>query len=139
MKTLLAPIFEASKSEELQNFSFGTALIENVINPNFQFILGNIIVDKEFNEKTTYVYKIEVNGMTPKFIFIDPKQTTQFLSIDDLELSLDARKTVDLNWAAKKYESQAFGFDIEHSVDTIKEGEYLTETPFLPFTSGPTN
>ena len=132
---LLSPLFDKSNPEELKNFSFGTALIENIINPEFQFILGNIIVDKSFNKNKTYVYKIEVKGMAPYFIFIDPKQVTKYSSINDLNLSLDQKKTVDVEWSAKRYEKEAFGFDIEHSVDEIKGGDFLTEIPYLPFKS----
>jgi len=132
---LLSPLFEKSNSKELENFSFGTALIENIINPEFQFILGNIIVDKSYNKNKTYVYKIEIKGMAPYYIYIDPKQNSKYSSINDLSLSLDQQKTVDVEWSATLYEKEAFGFDIEHSVDKIKDGEYLTKIPYLPFKS----
>ncbi|MFT6246334.1 MAG: hypothetical protein ACJAXI_003112, partial [Crocinitomicaceae bacterium] len=71
-------------------------------------------------------------GFDPAFVFIDSKKPTQFSAIDDLSLNLDEKKTVDIEWAAKKYEKESFGYDIEHSVDKITEGTYLTENPFLP-------
>lgn len=135
MSALLDPLFEKKGSAELENFAFGTALIENIVNPSFQFVLGNIVVDKSFKKNKTYVYKIEVAGFETAFITINTKKQTVYSSINDLELSLDAKKTVDLEWMAKRYEKEAFGFQIEHSIDEIQEGNYLTETPFLPFTS----
>jgi len=134
-KTLLDPLFESSNPKELENFAFGTALIENIINPRFQFVLGNITVDKEFEKNKTYVYKVEVKGMSPYYIFVDPKSTTTYLDINDLTLSLDKKKVVDIEWSSKRYEKEAFGFDIEHSIDKASEGEFLTEVPYLPFKS----
>lgn len=135
IETLLEPIYSSTTSDELMNFAFGTALIENVVNPKFQYILGNIIVDKEFDESKPYVYKVAIKGLEDSYIAINPKLRTKYSDIDDLTLKLDQKKTVDLEWSANRYEKEAFGFEIEHSMDEIVEGEYINETPFLPFKS----
>lgn len=134
-KTLLSPIYDSGNSDELENFAFGTALIENIINPNFQYILGNINVDKDFEKNKSYVYKIEIKGLASQYMFVDSKSITSYLEINDLSLSLDKKKVVDIEWSSDLYSKEAFGFDIEHSIDKIKEGEFLDDKPYLPFKS----
>ena len=70
---LIEPVYEKDLPKELVDFTFGAALSENVISPDFQFVLGNIVVDKSFNKKESYVYKIEIEGFDNAYVYIDPK------------------------------------------------------------------
>ena len=132
---LLETVYENNLPETLLDFSFASAISENVINPDFQFVLGNIFVDKSYSKKETYVYKISVNGFDANYVFIDPKSETSYPIIADASLSLDKKKVAELIWNKKTYENFALGYDIEHSMDKQKEGAFLDTLPFIPFSS----
>lgn len=132
---LLEPVLTPVDDEKQSNFSFGLALFENITSPTFQYILGNILVDKEYEKSKKYAYKIEVKNEKPIYVFIDPTKKTTYSEISDLNLSLDKKKVVNVEWNSKNYSKEAFGFLVEHSIDKIKEGTYLTEKPYLPFKS----
>jgi len=132
---LLEPFILGDIHEDAKNFAFGTAIIENIINPNFQFIVGNIFVDKDDHKKKTYVYKIEIYDSKPLFIKVNASKKTNYSSISDFKLSLDKRKTVNIEWSYSLYEKEALGYDIEHSIDKKKGGDNLLDSPYLPFKS----
>jgi len=134
-KALIESVYTNNLEQELIDFAFSSALSENVVNPNFQFVLGNILVDKTFNKKETYVYKIEVKGFEDTYVFINPKVLTSYPSIENVSLTLDKKKTAELIWNKKDYEILSFGYDIEHSMDQEKEGNYLDTLPFIPFST----
>ena len=130
---LLEPVMDWF-SEEQQNFAYGTTVIENISNPDFQYILGNLLIDKSFEKNKTYAYKIEVEGVRPAYVFVDTKKKTNYSSIA-LSLELDQKKTVVCSWDFKRIEKESFAFDIEHSVGEPKEDSFLTDVPYMPFTS----
>ena len=132
---LIESVYENNLEQELIDFSFSAAISENVVNPNFQFVLGNIITDKSFNKKETYVYKIEVKGFEDAFVYINPKELTSYPSIENISLTLDKKKSTELIWNKKDYEKYSFGYNIEHSMDEQKEGTFLDTIPFIPFSS----
>ena len=132
---LLETVYENNLPETLLDFSFASALSENVINPDFQFVLGNIFVDKSYSKKETYVYRITVDGFEACYVFIDPKTETSYPGIADVSLSLDKKKVAELIWNKKTYENLALGYDIEHSMDKEKDGAFLDTLPFIPFSS----
>lgn len=131
--TLLDPILNGA-NEEQQNFAFGTVLVENVSNPDFQELLGNVLVDKSFDRGTKYVYKIQLQNRDPLFISIDPKNVTEYSNID-LSLELDQKTTVVASWNYADIIKESFAFQIEHSVGKKQEGSYVSEQPFMPFKS----
>lgn len=135
IKILLEPLFTSNILPEQKNFAIGTIVIENVISRDFQFVLGNIIVDKEFDKEKSYVYKIQLDNYKSLFIAINAKSETDYSPIDKFSIKLDQRKTVDLLWDSKPISSQAFGFNIEHTLDTLSKLNSLTEKPYLPFKS----
>lgn len=134
-KALLEPILEGSKDAEQQNFAMLTATIENMINPSFQSILGNVLIDREFDKNKTYVYKIEIDKLAPSYIFVDAYQNTFYSEIPDFELSLDRKKTVAVAWNSNAVQKEALGFFVEHSMDKQIEGSYLNDLPHIPFKS----
>ena len=134
-KVLLEPFMEKDFPNDQKNFPFGTAIIENVINPDFQFIVGNIIVDKSFSKNKTYVYKVTIKEEAPLYIFIDHSKKTKYSSIESFKLSLDKKKVVSIEWDSKKYQKESLGYDIEHSIDNKNNKEDLLELPYLPFRS----
>ena len=87
-KALLEPILEGSNDAEQQNFAMLTATVENMINPRFQTVLGNVLIDREFDKNKTYVYKIEIDKLAPSYIYVDAYQNTFYSEIPDFELSL---------------------------------------------------
>ncbi|MDG1330928.1 MAG: hypothetical protein P8P74_01250, partial [Crocinitomicaceae bacterium] len=50
---LIEPFLTGNSSEEEKNFAKITAMIENMVNPRFQYVFGNILVDKEFDKSKT--------------------------------------------------------------------------------------
>jgi hypothetical protein len=56
--TLLSPFYEGTNDPVEENFAFGLSVIENVVNPQFQYVAGNIFVDKTFTRGKSYFYKI---------------------------------------------------------------------------------
>ena len=108
---LLETVYENNLPETLLDFSFASALSENVINPDFQFVLGNIFVDKSYSKKETYVYRITVDGFEACYVFIDPKTETSYPGIADVSLSLDKKKVAELIWNKKTYENLALGYE----------------------------
>ena len=104
---LLETVYENNLPETLLDFSFASAISENVINPDFQFLLGNIFVDKSYSKKETYVYNISVNGFDANYVFIDPKSETSYPIMADASLSLDKKKVAELIWNKKTYENFA--------------------------------
>lgn len=134
-QALLEPLVEGTSNAEEQNFAMLTNTIENMVNPHFQFIVGNILVDKEIDKNKTYVYKIEIEGIKPTFIYVDAYQNTFYSNIDEFELSLDRKRTVVVEWNSKAVQKESLGFLIEHSMDEQREGTYLNELPHIPFKS----
>ncbi len=134
-KALLEPILNGSNDEEAQNFAVLTNTIENMINPRFQFVLGNILVDREMDKNKTYVYKIEVEKLAPAYIYVDAYQNTFYSEIPEFELSLDRRRTVMVEWNSNAIQKESLGFYVEHSIDKQKEGSFINELPHIPFKS----
>lgn len=134
-KTLLEPLLEATNNEEARNFAMLTNTIETMVNPRYQFVFGNILVDKDFDRSKTYVYKIEVEKLAPAYIYVDAYQNTFYSNIEEFDLSLDRKRTVMVEWNSNAVQTEALGFFVEHSVDTQKEGAFLQEIPYIPFKS----
>lgn len=134
-KTVFEPLFTPNLVPQQKNVALGTIAIENVTNKTSQFILGNCIVDKEFSRDKQYIYKIEFEKYKPLFIAINPASTTRYPLIQDVTISLDKRKIIDLKWDAKPLNKYVFGFNIEHTIDTTIAPTLLTPKPYLPFTS----
>jgi hypothetical protein len=133
-KTLLEPVIEGIKDKEQANFVVMTNVIENMVNPRFQSVVGNVLFDAEFDRSKTYVYKIEIKGLAPLYTFIDPKARTQFAQIE-ASLTLDKKKIVSIEWDSKAVADQSLGFYVEHSMDEPSDGEYLDKLPFIPFST----
>ena len=134
-KALLEPILEGATDKEQENFSMLTATVENTVNPRFQTVLGNMLVDTDFDKTKTYVYKIEIDKLPPSYIYVDARMNTSYSQIPEFSLSLDRKKTVMVEWNSNAVQKEALGFLIEHSVDTQIEGSYLSELPHIPFKS----
>lgn len=132
-KVLIEPILNGTTDEEQQNFAMLTATVENMVNPRFQIVLGNIIVDTDFDKKATYVYRIEIKDVPTAYVFVDASQETFYSQIPEYTLSLDRKKTVMVEWNSNAVEKEALGFLIEHSMDKKREGNYLTDLPHIPF------
>jgi hypothetical protein len=132
-KALVEPILDGTTDKEQQNFAMLTATVENMVNPNFQVVLGNILIDTDFDKKATYVYKIEIKDVPTSYIYVDTYQETFYSEISDFDLSLDRKKTVSVQWNSNAVQKEALGFLIEHSMDKKREGSYLSELPHIPF------
>lgn len=133
MATLLDPIVDPLP-EEAQNFAFGSVIIENVTQPLFQYELGNLIVDTDFEKRKKYAYRIEIKNADPIYAFVDASEKTTFTE-PTITLKLDRKKTVVCTWDMASIREEAFAFDIEHAVSNIKNAERLLEEPYLPFKS----
>lgn len=133
MATLLEPVLEWAPKEE-QNFAFGAVLIENVTNSQFQYVLGNLIVERDLDKSKKYAYRIEVEGVKPVYVFIDPSAKTQYPTLE-LELELDQKKTVVCSWNYDDVQKDAFAFDVHHSIADSTHLEMLFDKPYLPFKS----
>lgn len=134
-ETLVEPLVKKTNNSEEQNFAVLTATVENMVNPSFQFFLGNILVDKDFDKNKTYVYKIEIDGLDPSYIKVDAGAKTNYSSIPEFTLNLDRKKTVMVEWNSNAVQKDALGFKVEHSMDSKKEGSYLNDLPHIPFKS----
>jgi hypothetical protein len=134
-KTLLEPILNSNGNKDQEDFAMLTATVENMVNPRFQYVLGNILVDKNFDKSKTYVYKIEIDKLAPNYVFVDASEITSYSSIPEFELSLDRRRTVMVEWNSNAVEKEALGFLVEHSMDKQIEGTYLSDLPYIPFKS----
>jgi len=134
-QAILEPIIEGSTDKEQQNFALLTNTVENMVNPRFQTVLGNVLIDKEFDKNKTYVYKIEVETLTPVYLYIDANRNTVYSKIEEFELSLDRKRTVVVEWNSNAVQKESLGFLIEHSMDEEREGTYLSELPHIPFKS----
>lgn len=134
-RTLLEPILEGSNSKEQQNFAMLTTTIENMVTPHFQAVLGNILVDTDYDKSKTYVYKIEIQNLPTSYIYVDAYQNTFYSEVPEFSLSLDRKKTVMVQWNSNAVQKESLGFLIEHSMDEQIEGSYLNELPHIPFKS----
>lgn len=132
---LLSPFIDGVSDKTEKNFAFGTAVIENVINPKFQYIVGNIIVDKDFKTSNSYYYKIDVGGLKPVFLFVEANKKTSYAKISDFSLKLDKKKTVEIEWEYKSISKEAFGFKIFHAIDNTNTFNDLLPETYLPFKS----
>lgn len=132
-KLLLEPILDNAADKEQQGFAMLTTTIENMVNPRFQFVLGNALLDSEADKTTSYVYKVEIKGIPTSYIFVDASQKTSYSAIPEFSLALDAKKTVMIEWNSNAVQKEALGFLVEHSMDTQKEGAYLSKLPHIPF------
>lgn len=131
---ILEPFLLGNKEKEQLNFAFGATVIENVINPDFQYVMGNALMDREITAGNTYAYKIEVQGMKTAYIRVNSDDRTSYPALS-ASLSLDQKKTVEVTWNLEAVRAFAFGFDIEHSIGSEQAGDFLNEKPHLPFSS----
>ncbi len=133
LATFLEPIITPVSKEE-ENYVFGMLVIENVTHPGFQFQLGNVLSDTDFNKKKKYAYQIIIGDASPVYAFVNANKETQFTT-PALELNLDKKKTVVCSWDLKSTQNEAFAFDVEHAVENVKNAENLLNAPYLPFKS----
>jgi fibronectin type 3 domain-containing protein len=133
--TLLSPFYERSNDAEEENFAFGTAVIENVINPKFQFITGNIFVDKSYIQGKSYYYKIVIQNLPALYIFVNTSVTTNHGKIPSFNLSLDQKKTAEVIWDYQAIKKIAFGFNVFHAIDDTSSYSNLLNETYLPFRS----
>lgn len=131
---LLSPYFDEDKLEEgIKNYAFALSLVANLSEPDFQFICGNIFIDKDFDKKKKYAY--EITAGKEKFrILIDPNQITKYTSVD-FNLTLDKKKTIDIEWKSKNYNQEFFGFHVEKAITNKNDFKPINKEPYLPFRS----
>lgn len=132
---ILEPILEGTNDKEQQDFAMLTATVENMVNPRFQSVMGNIVVDTDFDKTQSYVYKIEVYGHVPAYIWVDASKNTSYSSIPEFELSADRKRTVVAEWNSNAISEESFGFYVEHSMDDKTIGSFINELPYVPFKS----
>lgn len=131
---LFDPVLNWASEEDARNFAFGTNVIMNITDPNVQAVMQNFIVDTSFDPSKTYAYKIEVKGVKPAYIFVDPKEKTLTKDVK-LSLELDAKKTVVCHWNRDELMEVSFAYDIFHSVSDTTDSNLLLDNPFFPFTT----
>ena len=131
---LFDPVLNWASEEAERNFAFGTNVIMNITDPNIQAIMQNIIVDTSFDPAKKYAYKIEVKGVAPAYIFVDPSIETQTQDVK-LSLELDAKKTVVCHWNREELMEVSFAYDIYHAITDTTISELLLDNPFFPFTT----
>lgn len=131
---LFDPVLNWASEEVERNFAFGSNVIMNITDPNIQAVMQNFIVDTEFDPTKKYAYKIEVKGVKPAYIFVDPsiRTTTQDVK---LTLNLDQKKTVVCHWNREELMDVSFAYDIYHSITDTTDSALLLENPFFPFTT----
>lgn len=134
-QTLLSPFYERSYNSEEENFAFGSAIIENVINPRFQFVTGNIFVDKNYIQGKSYYYKIVIQDLPVLYIFVNTSVITNSGKVESFDLTLDQKKTVEVAWDYQAVKDIAFGFDIFHAIDDTTSYSNLLNETYLPFRS----
>lgn len=132
---LMEPIKLGATENEEKNFALGMNFIENSINPNYQYVLGNIFVDKKIKKNTIYCYQISVSKSKKYRVLINTANRTVYRKEIDLKLTLDRKKTVVIDWNNNELEKEVVGYTIDHSISNNKNPKSVLEQPYLGFKS----
>jgi len=131
---LLEPVVNWVADREQQNFAFGSNVIMNVTDPEVQKLLGNLIVDTEFDASKSYVYRVEVTGVPTAYVAVDASEFTVYPKIKT-SLVLDQHKDVAVSWNYTQLQNDAFAFDVLHAEGDTSEVTNLLGEPYFPFTT----
>lgn len=132
---LMEPIKLGATELEEKNFALGTNFIENSINPDYQYVLGNIFVDRDIKKNTVYCYQITVGDSKKHRIIVNTSKPTVYSKQVDLKLSLDKKKTVTVEWNNNELTKEVVGYTIDHSVSNNKNPESVLDQPYIGFKS----
>lgn len=131
--TVLDP-FTAAKtpeSKEGRDFAFALAVLELTVSDALSSAVGcQLTVTTESGKR--YGFRITVKGLAPVFAEVSTSELTNYPAISDFTAKLDRKKTVELTWTAKQYQSYGYAFHIEKSLDSPKSGSHLMATPYFP-------
>lgn len=119
------------KSEQDKNLAFSLAMIEALISSSFQFDIGIALTDTP-KKDMKFIYLIKNESGASWMIEANTISPSEYPAIQ-FDLSLDKRKTVDIDWYSSNYEGEYFGYIIEKSVGDSTSKTLLTKKPYLPF------
>lgn len=131
--TVLDP-FTAAKTPETKegrDFAFALAVLELTVSEELSRAVGCQLTASTKPGKR-YGFRITVKGLAPVFVEVDADGITTYPAITDFTAKIDRKKTVELTWTAKQYQSYGYAFQIEKSLDNPKPGTHLTATPYFP-------
>lgn len=131
--TILDP-FTAAKTpdtKESRDFAFALAVLELTVSEGLSRAVGCQLTASTKPGKR-YGFRITVKGLAPVFAEVDADNITTYPAISDFTAKIDRKKTVELTWTAKQYQSYGYAFHVEKSIDAPKPGTHLTETPYFP-------
>jgi len=133
-QALLEPLLQKEKpaSDEAKNYAFALAILENSVSESFGELLGCQLKDASISKGKTYAYRIQIDGVKTAYAVISTGDLTEYPKIDNFTVSLDQKKAVELRWNSKKYQELGYGFQLEKSIDSPKEGNYMTAQPYVP-------
>jgi len=136
-QALLEPFMqkEIPTNAEATNYAFALAILENSISESFGELMGCQLKDEGISKGKTYAYRIRIEGLKTAYAIVSTNDLTEYPKIDNFSISLDQKKAVELKWNSKKYQEFGYGFQLEKSVDSPKEGTYLTTQPYVPVKS----
>ncbi|MDH4472531.1 MAG: hypothetical protein QE487_07965 [Fluviicola sp.] len=133
MLALIDPFTAAAPAAEKENrdFAFALAVLEITVSDALSNAVGCQLTVQTKKGKR-YGFRISMKGLPTAFIEVNTDEPTKYPTIADFEAKIDRKKTVELTWTAKKYQSYGYAFWLEKSVDAPKSGTYLTQTPYFP-------
>jgi fibronectin type 3 domain-containing protein len=135
--SLLDPFLSSNSpdNEESKNFAFALAVLDCSISKETGIVIGCTYTDQTAEKGKTYAYRIRVKNAPDGFIVVQTGELTTYPKIENVTLLLDRKNTVELRWQARKTKAFGYGFQLEKSLDSPKEGNYLTQTPYVPVRS----
>lgn len=117
-----------------RDFAFALAVLEITVSDALSNAVGcQLTVQTQKGKR--YGFRISIKGLPIAFTEVNTDEPTKYPPIADFEAKIDRKKTVELTWTAKQYQSYGYAFWLEKSVDAPKSGTYLTETPYFPVRS----
>lgn len=135
-QALLEPfLIGTAPSDEAKNYMYALAILENSISEAFGELIGSQYTDGSIEKGKTYAYRIKIEGVETAYALVSTNDLTEYPKIDNFSISLDQKKAVELKWNSKKYQELGYGFQLEKSIDSPKEGTYLTAQPYVPVRS----
>ncbi len=137
LKLLLEPFLAEAvqNNAEAKNFAFALAVLDCSVSKETGMVIGCTLTDESVEKGKTYAYRIRVKNTPDGFIAVQTGEVTSYPKIENVTLTLDRKNTVEMRWQARNTKAFGYGFLLEKSLDAPKEGNYLTQTPYVPVRS----
>lgn len=132
LTVLMSPFVEpVNLTTEEKDFSFLLASVENSCSNLISEYSGLYFRDETIEPNSKYVYKIVSGQSKPVYFSISTDKYTAYPHLTIDSLSIDRKKTVEIQFETRKQLAFGFGYYIERSEGDTLHGKVLNSLPYV--------